>query len=228
MWISKDAEVRRQELLQAAIALFEEKGFHQTSINDVISRVGVTKGAFYYYFRSMDDVMESIALSRAEKMVETARRYADRVDLDALSKVQGLIREAIAGYRMRRSSRPISVELLHGEENAKLSYRIHQRVTAAAVPILRAVIQQGMDEGVFRLQSADDAANLYMQLTSLFKDAVSRVPTSGDGEASWHQIVARKLAYYSRVLEASLGLQPGALTTAFGLDQDIGSAATGK
>lgn len=43
-------EQRRASLLQAALELFVEKGYHQTKVSDVVKRAGVSQGTFYYYF----------------------------------------------------------------------------------------------------------------------------------------------------------------------------------
>jgi len=56
MRISKDGDIRKQELLDAALQLFYEKGYEKTSVNDIIEKVGVSKGAFYYYFKSKEEV----------------------------------------------------------------------------------------------------------------------------------------------------------------------------
>jgi AcrR family transcriptional regulator len=48
MRIAKPGKIRKQELIDTALKLFTERGYHKTSINAVIEAVGVTKGAFYY------------------------------------------------------------------------------------------------------------------------------------------------------------------------------------
>ena len=47
-------------LLDAAVELFAEKGFDATSVQEVVARAAVTKGAMYHYFRSKDDLLYAI------------------------------------------------------------------------------------------------------------------------------------------------------------------------
>ena len=56
----KAPEVRRSELLQAAAALFEEKGVAATAIGDITERAQVAKGTFYIYFASKDELIAEI------------------------------------------------------------------------------------------------------------------------------------------------------------------------
>ena len=58
--VSKPPEIRREELLQAASALFLEKGIGDTGIGDITDRAEVARGTFYLYFSSKDDVIAEL------------------------------------------------------------------------------------------------------------------------------------------------------------------------
>ena len=47
-------EKRRSEIIKSAIKLFAEKGFHTTSVQDIVDDTGISKGAFYIYFTSKE------------------------------------------------------------------------------------------------------------------------------------------------------------------------------
>src|ERR1041385_9554542 len=59
-------EVRRDEILAAALAVFSELGFGRATLNDVAEGAGVTKGALYHYFESKEQLF--IALLRERLM----------------------------------------------------------------------------------------------------------------------------------------------------------------
>lgn len=66
----------RSRILSAATNLFEERGYHETSVQEVVDAAGVTKGAFYYYFSSKDDLLLELhhqlighSLRRAEEIL---------------------------------------------------------------------------------------------------------------------------------------------------------------
>jgi TetR/AcrR family fatty acid metabolism transcriptional regulator len=51
---------RRRELLDAAVRVFAEKGFHASRVGDIAEDAGVAHGLLYHYFRSKDEVLETI------------------------------------------------------------------------------------------------------------------------------------------------------------------------
>lgn len=55
------ANERRERIIGAAWKLFREKGFAEATINDIINEAGISKGTFYYYFRSKDDLLDTLS-----------------------------------------------------------------------------------------------------------------------------------------------------------------------
>ena len=65
MRIVKPAIVRKQEVLDTAVRLFAARGYENTSVNDVIAAIGISKGAFYHHFASKEDLVEALAFRYA-------------------------------------------------------------------------------------------------------------------------------------------------------------------
>jgi len=57
----------RTKLLDAALGTIREKGYAATSVDELCARAGVTKGAFFHYFRSKD----ALAVAAADHWSET-------------------------------------------------------------------------------------------------------------------------------------------------------------
>lgn len=57
---TKPAEIRREELMDAAQALFLGKGFNETSVDEIVKGAGVAKGTYYVYFKTKDDVLAAL------------------------------------------------------------------------------------------------------------------------------------------------------------------------
>ena len=69
---TKAASDRRLEFINAAEALFNEKGFENTSVDDIVQRVGVAKGLFYYYFKSREELLAAIVDRILDEMEQIA------------------------------------------------------------------------------------------------------------------------------------------------------------
>lgn len=51
---------RKSDIIKCATNLFQTKGYHQTSIEDICNAVGITKGTLYYYIESKEDLLYEI------------------------------------------------------------------------------------------------------------------------------------------------------------------------
>lgn len=56
--ITKDPEIRRQEIIDAAIRLFIQKGYEQTSMLDITKSINVSQGLCYRYFKSKEEIYQ--------------------------------------------------------------------------------------------------------------------------------------------------------------------------
>jgi AcrR family transcriptional regulator len=97
---TKPAEQRRADLLAAGQALFLAKGIAGTSLDDITQRAGVSKGLFYLYFASKEDLVlalrEQFSRDLAERMraaaaavpASTRAGWADRLDACVLAGLE--------------------------------------------------------------------------------------------------------------------------------------------
>ena len=54
-------ESRRNQIIDAAVKCFAQKGFHQTSMQDIVSESGFSPGAIYLYFKSKEEIIKTVA-----------------------------------------------------------------------------------------------------------------------------------------------------------------------
>jgi AcrR family transcriptional regulator len=96
---TKPAEVRREELLDAAEHLFLEKGLAATSVDEIVSRAEVAKGTFYLHFASKDALVIGLQerfMARMSASIEKAlaKKRAD----DYRGRLRAWITAAIDGF----------------------------------------------------------------------------------------------------------------------------------
>lgn len=60
-------ENRRNQIIAAAVECFSRKGFHQTSMQDIVAESGLSPGAIYLYFKSKEEIIKTIADVRHER-----------------------------------------------------------------------------------------------------------------------------------------------------------------
>ena len=74
------AEATRRRIIESAVDLFDELGYGETGLADVLQRAGVSKGAFYYHFDSKEAVASAII---DQFRVQNAERVAEAIDRNA-------------------------------------------------------------------------------------------------------------------------------------------------
>lgn len=85
------AHARRKELLAAAVALFTERGFAATRLEDVAARAGVSKATVYVYFADKERLFEAVVQETVVPNLDRARALIDGYD----GTTPGLIRALI-------------------------------------------------------------------------------------------------------------------------------------
>ena len=87
------AAEKRRVILDAAVRVFAERGFTQCRVSDIADEAGVAYGLVYHYFRSKDEVLDTLFLERWNVMLEVIRDL-DETDLtprDKLATITGFI-----------------------------------------------------------------------------------------------------------------------------------------
>lgn len=81
----------RDRLVQAAMDVFSQHGFHGTTVDDIVAASQTSKGAFYHYFPSKQGIFLNL-LDRLAAMVETGVEAAINEEQGAMAKVEAALR----------------------------------------------------------------------------------------------------------------------------------------
>ena len=65
----EEYELRRNEILDAALRLVYAKGYEQMSIQDILAELNISKGAFYHYFDSKQALLEAMIERMAKQVI---------------------------------------------------------------------------------------------------------------------------------------------------------------
>lgn len=209
MWISKDGDERKQELIDAAIGLYSEKGYDKTSINDIIAKVGVTKGAFYYYFKSKEDILECITMVQAEKSIEALRSIVDDKTLTAVQKLNTLINSAGASFITNIEQRKNIGKAFEHVDNTRLLYKINDKIVENSKGLLLSIIEQGIREGTFKTEYPEEAAEMYISISSVLKSTIAKQFDCEGTPVNYFERIKRKLSFYIDLIEKLFGLEKG-------------------
>jgi TetR/AcrR family transcriptional regulator, cholesterol catabolism regulator len=88
---------RRQQLMSQAADLFAERGFHPTSVADIVESLGVGKGVFYWYFSSKEELLAEI-LKSSHQDLRRRQQQAIGDEQDPLVRIEIGIRATVGWF----------------------------------------------------------------------------------------------------------------------------------
>lgn len=95
-------EERRRQLIEIATARFAAKGYHQTSVAEIVEGLGVGKGVFYWYFSSKEELFRAI-LRDAQLDLRRTQRAALQDAADPLTRIVAGIRASVLWSHKHRA-----------------------------------------------------------------------------------------------------------------------------
>lgn len=144
----KDA--RPGELAAAALALFVERGFAGTRLDDVAKRAGVSKGTLYLYFDSKDDLFKAVVregiVSRIAEFEDRMRAY-EGSSADLMTLLVKTWWQKIGSTKLAGITKLMMSEAGNFQELANF---YHTEVIVRGLALFTSAIQRGIDAGEFR------------------------------------------------------------------------------
>ncbi|AIF44918.1 MULTISPECIES: TetR/AcrR family transcriptional regulator [Virgibacillus] len=94
----------KERMTAQSIKLFEKKGFSQTSIQDIVNELDVTKGTFYYYFSSKEQLLMDIHSDYITQLLSRQQKIIQQEEISQLEKIRRIISLLITDIADKGSS----------------------------------------------------------------------------------------------------------------------------
>ena len=135
-------ETRRGELLDAAGALFAERGYDGTAVSDIVSRAGVAQGTFYLYFPTKAHCCAALAEQVAEELLALMQRVLDDAPPDGSGIAASI--DALGAYYEDHHA---LLAVLHRHAAPNELKQVHLQARRTATVPLAAAIERACDTG---------------------------------------------------------------------------------
>ncbi|MBS0014379.1 MAG: TetR/AcrR family transcriptional regulator [Desulfobacterales bacterium] len=136
-------------ILDAAIKVFAEQGFHQATISQVAREAGVADGTIYLYFKNKADILSNFFSYRSRQVFDRFRQVVDQAD-SAEEKLRNLIRLHLSEFQRDRNMAVVFQREALLARYVKDEYITE--VTRMYMDILTEIIRLGQAEGTIRKQ----------------------------------------------------------------------------
>ena len=134
-------------ILDAAIHVFARRGFHSCRVSDVADEAGVAYGLVYHYFRSKDEVLDTLFLERWNVLLE-AISEVDRGDGEAREKLYAIANFIVESYR--HDPELMKVIIVEVTRAANSFGQTHLAKIREAYTLIAAIVERAQADGVFK------------------------------------------------------------------------------
>ncbi|HEX2946969.1 MAG TPA: TetR/AcrR family transcriptional regulator [Clostridia bacterium] len=151
--VSKEPEERKEEIIEAARKLFEEKGYEETMMSDVAQSIGISQGLPYRYFKSKLELLDAVASKFGTEFLKVVLGLKFKQGTSAKERLDKYFDTvgSIAESRL--------VSILHKKDNSEVHRRISENIFKGLIPQLRELIEEGNRDGSFDCPYPDAAAD---------------------------------------------------------------------
>jgi AcrR family transcriptional regulator len=175
-------EARPQELLQAALLLFDEKGFAATRIDEVAQQAGVSKGTLYLYYPSKEDLFKAVVRQNLSSLIEEGEQLAAGFE----GSSGELLRCLMQTWWERVGNTPVAgihkIVLAEVRNFPELAQFYTDEVIIPADRLFTAAVQRGVASGEFRPLPLHEVAHALIApliLMALQRHSFGCCPVSG-------------------------------------------------
>lgn len=158
----KNPEIRRAEIMDAAMLLFMEKGYTNTTTQDIVDKVNISRGLLYYHFKNKEDILYCLVERYSEKLLRDIHVIVNDDDKTAIEKIRDFIDATIISTDNVSAEGTELQKTVDLEENRymldKLSHKLIEKLTI----YFERIINQGISEKVFSVKYPSETAEFLM------------------------------------------------------------------
>lgn len=217
------APSRRDAFIDVAQRLIATKAYEQMSIQDVLDAVGASRGSFYHYFDSKQELLDAVVGRMVDAALASVAQIVADPDLPALQRLQAVL-SAIAAWKAERKELVLGIaQVWLSDDNALVREKLRASTMDRLAPQLATILRHGAAEGQFAVNAPDDTAVVLVSLMSGAQLVATRLLLDKhSGKVSFEHVESRLHAFgdaYEMILGAPRGsLRMDAATLRFWFD----------
>ncbi len=212
----QEFEQKRQEIINAALQLISEIGYDNLTIAHILKRLRISKGAFYHYYLSKEDLRSSIFGETNRLTDMLIGPLIDDPNLTALQKLHGFYNTIVSWKNERKNIHLSQLRGFYRPENDSFRSSMIASWIAYFSDKMTRIIKQGIREKAFKVKFNNNLSEIVINLLLGQSEKIAAVmlmaldaPEQETASISkqFHEIVHD----YNQALERVLGAKPGSI-----------------
>jgi AcrR family transcriptional regulator len=197
-------EARPQELLDAALALFVEKGFAATRAEEVAQHAGVSKGTLYLYYPSKEELFKAVVRRSLSSLIAEGVEIAEKFE----GSSSDLLSQLLHTWWERMGKTPAAgihkIVLAEVRNFPELAQFYTDEVIIPADRLFCGCVQRGIDRGEFRPMPLHEVAQALIApviFMAIHRHSFGACPVHGTAEVDPAQVLSTHLDLMLRGLQ---------------------------
>lgn len=218
----RKGDLRRDGILKTGKELFFKKGYDETSIQDILDALKISKGAFYHYFDSKQALLEAICRVQADERLEKLRMDVALSRHTPIQKLNMILSEANLFNSGDSQLNALVLKISYADGDASFREHLRSYMLPVLSEALSETLQQGMAEDAFFCRSPAQTGRLLLMLAYDVNDEVCRMLCADSENPECVILIADLLSAYRDAVETLCGASFGSIQL-FDLEQLLSS-----
>lgn len=156
------AERERQNFIAVAQKEFLLRGFEKTTIKDLTDQLNLTKGAFFYYFKSKEEILVAVCQNLIEGQVEKLGKICKEYDKSVEWRIKSLFNVL---YGTFCENKELWRHVIH---DTSLHKQTLTTARAEITPFIIELLKEGSSKGVFNVPYPEEVAETMLMIVDLY------------------------------------------------------------
>lgn len=161
---NKYPEQTQERIVEASVKLFIEKGYDQTTIQDILDALNLSKGGLYHHFKSKEEILEAVKKKREQYAVDMLHDLIQNIEAkNAKEKLEKIFRQLAASTEMDTFD-----TIFSQSNNPHLVIGAIQNAVNQDAPIIAQIIEEGVKDGSLQTPQPDLCAEIFLLLLNFW------------------------------------------------------------
>lgn len=166
----KKGDERREAILDAAERLFYDKGYENTSVQDVLDKLSLSKGGFYHHFESKLKLLEAICARRSERAYRQSEAAVEACTGNAVAKLNAVLSRIAFFESDSVDYIVIMLKVVYRDGCVQLRDALSRMTLERYQNLITRIIHEGVDQKLFYTPFPDGMGRIILMLNNALTD----------------------------------------------------------
>ena len=207
----RKGDIRKAAIIDTAEELFYTKGYENTSVQDVLDALKLSKGGFYHHFESKLSLLDAICEKRVGAYTDICAKCIDSDNLTGIEKLNCVF--AYCTYLKDESQKYVSIMLDVAYKQQAVMLREHMNIQMRELlrDFVKDAVEEGISQNIFFAKYTDELSGILLRLAGELTDEISFTALKYDSAADRKIKILSQINAYSYACETLLNAPHGSI-----------------